>query len=453
MNNPSDDFRSGRLIRLMSENSRRMSGLHELFLKQRTQAVREMANLISAPLIQTRESTAIDRNHLPSRQPALFDENQLNAFGKGHLSSCFGEAFKKYDQRQIPRIPNGDLRMMSRVTRIQGEIRNFSVPASVEVEYDVPQDAWYLGEGISELFPFSLLMEVALQPCGFLSAYLDTYALVPYETFYFRNLDGNSQIVSHPGAGADLRGKTLVTQANLVNSVTSGGSVIQRFRFDVRSIENKPGRGVHFQGESTFGYFSASTMANQVGLDSGRKVSAWLQEVSLPQVEMIHLHNYRQGRPPFNQPLLPTGRFGFLDQIQYAPNGGRYKAGYIYSRIPVNPADWFYPFHFDGDPVMPGSLGIECVLEAIKASALAGLPGVNRAKGPMRFALLADKQPMSWRYRGQVTPAHHWVELEVHLHPTVKENNDLLLSGDANIWVDGTRIYQINNIGLRCYSE
>ena len=49
-----------------------------------------------------------------------------------------------------------------------------------------------------------------------------------------------------------------------------------------------------------------------------------------------------------------------------ARKGGRYGKGYVYASRPVNPQDWFYPFHFYQDPVMPGSLGVEAILEAMQ---------------------------------------------------------------------------------------
>lgn len=449
VNSQPDNTFPGWLSRIIRENSLRMSGLHALFLRQRGQALLEMTELIKHQSASLGVNQPASEFPNLSGQPVLFDTHQLDAFGAGNLTGCFGAAFMKYDGRQIPRIPNGDLRMMSRVIAIQGEARNFNLPASVDVEYDIPQDAWYLCEGVSEAIPYSLLMEIALQPCGFLSAYLDTYALVPYETFYFRNLDGHAQIVDHPRPGFDLRGKTVATRASLVTSVASGGTVIQKFRFSVRVKESEQNGGFHFQGESTFGYFSAQTMANQVGLDSGKQVATWLQEQPAAKVETVNLDVFRGKKPGFQGLTLPSGRLGFLDQVQFVRNGGRFGDGYLYARCPVNPADWFYPFHFSGDPVMPGSLGVECVLEALKASALAAGSGAGQSNHFSKFALISGSQPTTWRYRGQVTPAHRVMELEVHLKPTIHNMNEIILTGDANILVDGTRIYEIKNAGIR----
>jgi 3-hydroxymyristoyl/3-hydroxydecanoyl-(acyl carrier protein) dehydratase len=423
---------SARLAHLMGASSQRSSQAHDQFLTLRGGSLRQMQRLIElqmgGQLVEPNEQAAGF-----SARPALFDSLQLDEFGAGNFSGCFGPAFARYDRRNIPRIPNGDLKMMSRVVGIQGSLRDQRTPARIEVEYDVPVDAWYMRDCGGSEMPYSLLMEIALQPCGFLSAYLDTYALVAQESFYFRNLDGSARVVSSP----DVRGKILTTRAQMLTSVVSGGTVIQKFGFSISCD------GIDiYQGESTFGYFAPETMANQVGLDGGKPslpaikkedhTSGWVQEL-------------RSWRTP--APLhLPGGRFGLLENVLLIPNGGNFGRGYVHAQRPVNPQDWFYPFHFSGDPVMPGSLGVEAVLEALKAYGLPFLPEPG-LRGE-QFSLPVGA-PLSWRYRGQVTPQHILMELEIHLHTLEQSAAGLLLAGDASVWVDNLRIYEIKNAAVQ----
>ena len=68
-----------------------------------------------------------------------------------------------------------------------------------------PQDAWfYANENFSSL-PYSVWMEIALQPCGFLSAYMGTSLLFPEVDYYYRNLDGSARMLSD----ASVRGETV----------------------------------------------------------------------------------------------------------------------------------------------------------------------------------------------------------------------------------------------------
>jgi 3-hydroxymyristoyl/3-hydroxydecanoyl-(acyl carrier protein) dehydratase len=421
---------SARLAQLMGNNSRRNSQLHAQFLNLREASMQQIRDLIELQMGSAPHLLAVAQPVLVNARPALFDSQQLDHFGAGNFSGCFGPAFARYDTRRIPRIPNGDLKMMTRVVAIEGNLRDLRQPASVEVEYDVPSDAWYLRDCGSVEMPYSLLMEMALQPCGFLSAYLDTYALVPHESFYFRNLDGNACVVN----SLDVRGKTLTTCARLLTSVNSGGTVIQKFAFSVTCA----GQDI-YQGESTFGYFSTETMANQVGLDGGNPSQPWIRAQAGREGQTLNLTRWRSQASLH----LPMNRFSFLDAVELLPNGGAFGKGYVYASRPINPRDWFYPFHFSGDPVMPGSLGVEAVLEGFKAYALA--VNIGQEVRLAHFSLAAGAPAISWRYRGQITPQHKMMELEIHLHAVKQNAAGLLLSGDASVWVDNLRIYEVKN--------
>lgn len=433
-NNPTASI-PARLARLMGESSRRSSQLHRQFLSQRETALAQMCRLIELQLGSFQELPVSLAEAVVDAGPALFNSRQLDDFGAGNFSGCFGPAFARYDTRRIPRIPNGDLKMMSRVVAIEGKsASDLRTPARIVVEYDVPFDAWYLRDCGSSEMPYSLLMEIALQPCGFLSAYLNTYSLVPHEDFYFRNLDGSAKVVN----SLDVRGKTLTTSAQMLTSVASGGTVIQKFAFSVSCSEVQI-----YQGESTFGYFSTETMANQVGLDGGKSSQPWIRSQGNSSVQVFDLRRWRTSAALH----LPAGRFGLLENVSISPGGGKSGKGYIYARRPVNPQDWFYPFHFSGDPVMPGSLGVEAILEALKAYPLA-LQLCQGFPNPY-FTLPAGGPPSSWRYRGQVTPQHKMMELEIHLHRMDRAQAGLLLAGDANVWVDGLRIYEVKNLSVQ----
>jgi len=438
MNDLTLDPLSTRLAWLAGESSRRSSQAHADFLRQREASLKQIAHLVELSMLASLPAALDHHPARPGRPSILFDERQLSEFGTGKLSRCFGPSFARYDGRLVPRIPNGDLSMMSRVVEIQGHPGDFHYPAETVVEYDVPQDAWYFSAVGSGELPYFLLMEAALQPCGFLSVYLDTYALVPYESFYFRNLDGMARVT----AAVDVRGKTLTTRARLVSSVVSGGTVIQKFSFSVACAGTEI-----YQGDSTFGYFAAEAMASQVGLDHGQPVQPWFRLHPDERLAVIALQQ-GGGADGWLASLLPTGRLRCLDQASFSSTGGKYRLGYLYGLRKNDPQDWFYPYHFHGDSVMPGSLGVEAVLEALKLYSLAQASGGGKWR-PFSFRLPAGERGMSWRYRGQITPQNKLMELEVHLSDLQQRKGGLTISGDASVWVDGLRIYEVKNAALQ----
>ncbi len=49
----------------------------------------------------------------------------------------------------------------------------------------------------------------------------------------------------------------------------------------------------------------------------------------------------------------------------------------------VNPADWFFQAHFYQDPVWPGSLGLEAMLQLMKVEAMRRFGAADGALGAM----------------------------------------------------------------------
>ena len=90
---------------------------------------------------------------------------------------------------------------MSRVTRVDGPIGGMHVGSSVEAQYDVPRDAWYLGDSGAAVMPFSVLLEIALQPCGWLASYIGC-ALAGEADLVFRNLEGTGAVARPLGPSA-----------------------------------------------------------------------------------------------------------------------------------------------------------------------------------------------------------------------------------------------------------
>jgi len=70
---------------------------------------------------------------------------------------------------------------------------------TVVAEYDVPADAWYFEAAKSTAVPLSVLIEILLQPCGWLAAYLGS-ALTSSTDLSFRNLGGTATQYAEVGA-------------------------------------------------------------------------------------------------------------------------------------------------------------------------------------------------------------------------------------------------------------
>ncbi|MBI5239956.1 MAG: type I polyketide synthase, partial [Elusimicrobia bacterium] len=122
-----------------------------------------------------RRSSAAAQPALPAGAPvALFDSNSILAFATGKPSEAFGEPYKVFDsERVIARLPGPPYQVLDRITRIEGcEAFKLAAGGVVDAEYDVPKDAWYFKSNGQPTMPFGVLLEIALQPCGWLAAYV-----------------------------------------------------------------------------------------------------------------------------------------------------------------------------------------------------------------------------------------------------------------------------------------
>ncbi len=436
-----------RLQKILSENAQRRNVLHSQFLETQHNTLQHLSELINLQI------TAVDGSpdsHIEAPKqnlPVLFDRTQLEEFATRSMAKCFGPEFLIYEGRRHPRIPNGDLLLMSRILEIDGQRHHFDRPSSIVCEYDVPQEAWYFRSQENMSLPYSVWMEIALQPCGFLSAYLGTSLMYPEMDYFFRNLDGNSRVLRK----IDMRGKTITTHARLLSTVASGSTIIQKFEFTC-SCQDEP----VFSGESIFGFFPPQTMANQVGLDGGKKVlpayetegkglaGNWIDLTDPDQSSLFF--NQKPDRPDYN---LAGGQLNYLDRVFISADANAGKPGYIFAVKDNNPHSWFYSCHFFEDPVMPGSLGVEAICEAMQLYALQH--DLGRQFHSPQFGLSSDLA-LTWKYRGQIQPGTRQMKIEVDINDVIIHPDQVIIEGNASLWADTIRIYELQHIAI-CLTE
>jgi len=386
--------------------------------------------------VQVRDGIAIMKD-------APINEWHLEQFAFGSIADCFGEDFRLYDGRLTPRQPNSELKLISRILRVDGTRHVFDNNPSLISEYDVPLDAWYYDLNHAPTMPYSILMEIGLQPCGFLSAWLGSTLEYPQETFFFRNLDGDGKIHHLP----DLRGKTITNHVSLTSSTSYQGMIIQKFTYALSAD------GVTFyDGTASFGYFTTDALANQVGLDRGNPTYAWMDVNGVAPYVVDLTDDTVRGEyltAPEDKPhlRLPDDKLIFLDRVDIVADGGQDGMGYVHGYKKIDPTNWFYRCHFYQDPVMPGSLGVEAILQALQVFAMT--TGLADEFVSPRFDHL-DNHQFVWKYRGQVIPKNEFLHLEIHINGIERaDDNGIILRGTANLWRENMRIYEVRGVSLK----
>ena len=128
--------------------------------------------------------------------------------------------------RVIARLPRPPFSMIDQVTEVTGEPFVMQAGATCVAEVDPSRDPWYFADNRQERIPYAVLLEMSLQPCGWLSAYLGS-ALTSDEDLKFRNLGGDAVQLADVRADETL----LRTSARMTNVSSSAGMIIQHFTF------------------------------------------------------------------------------------------------------------------------------------------------------------------------------------------------------------------------------
>ncbi len=369
---------------------------------------------------QTAPSAKPDtRNPIPAAP--RYGPAKIMAYSNGKPSEAFGEPYRVFDEgRILARLPGPPYQFLDAITAVTGEPFVLKAGASCEAVYAVPPEAWYFAANRGPTMPFSILLEIALQPCGWLAAYCGS-ALTSPTDLSFRNLGGKATqfLAVTPSIG------TLTTTVKMTQVSSSGGMIIQHY--DMRVVAG--GRKV-YEGTTYFGFFAKDALVNQVGMPTA-KVPFLTGEQITNAAELPHA-------APF-----PDAMLRMVDRIEgYLPTGGRMGLGLIQGRIAVDPSFWFFTAHFYQDPVWPGSLGLESFLQLLKYVAFQKY-GPPPARGWQTVGLNREH---AWVYRGQVVPTDHVVT--VVLEVTAEDRVARRLTADGFLIVDGRIIYQMTGFTL-----
>ena len=463
-------------------------------------AVGEASSRGDTPRPRTPRPGALEGAGRPTPKQVLFDKDRILAFAIGKPSEAFGEPYRVFDdQRRIARLPGPPYQFLDRITEIEPTAWQLEPGGWIEAQYDVPPDAWYFRANRQASMPFCILLEVALQPCGWLAAYLGS-ALRSETDLSFRNLGGRATLHEEvfPDAG------TLATRVRLTNVSEAGGMIIEKY--DMRIL--REGRTM-YEGETSFGFFSKEALAQQVGIrDAGQRAYRPIESLSpncgtkncgtgvspvchhgpeARATEDMGLHSREElarGRlikmkdvaplTPIDPDgaiergaALPGRALRMIDEVEVlVPDGGPHGLGYVRGAATVNTDAWFFKAHFYQDPVWPGSLGLESFLQLLKVYALDRWDGDREGilgpavAGPAggvagrayRFEPIALGVEHTWTYRGQIIPGNKRVEVDAVI--TKREDGPkpmLLASGFLK--VDGVYIYEMVDFGLRLVRE
>ncbi len=140
-------------------------------------------------------------------------------------------------------------------------------------------------------------------------------------------------------------------------------------------------------------------------------------------------------------PQLPLPPMLMFDRITHIDDtGGDNGKGSVRAELDVDPELWFFKCHFEGDPVMPGCLGLDALWQMLGFFlGWGGSSGKGRALGG------------EIKFSGQVTDDIALVEYGIDLKRVMRSR---LALGIADGWVkaDGKVIYEAQDLRVGLFT-
>lgn len=140
---------------------------------------------------------------------------------------------------------------------------------------------------------------------------------------------------------------------------------------------------------------------------------------------------------------LPKPNMLMFDRIvRVNEDGGKYGKGEIIAELDIHKDLWFFKCHFQGDPVMPGCLGLDSMWQLTGFFLTwMGNKGKGRALGAGEI-----------KFSGQILPENKIVTYHIHIKRVI--NRKLILAiADGTVAVDGREVYTADSLRVGLFES
>ncbi|MCX7628348.1 MAG: 3-hydroxyacyl-[acyl-carrier-protein] dehydratase FabA [Methylophilaceae bacterium] len=139
-------------------------------------------------------------------------------------------------------------------------------------------------------------------------------------------------------------------------------------------------------------------------------------------------------------PLPPMLMFDRI--VTITEDGGQYGNGQVIAELDIKPDLWFFGCHFQGDPVMPGCLGLDAMWQLVGFFlGWRGGLGHGRALGAGEV-----------KFTGQVLPSGKLVTYRIDIKRLIMRKLVMGIA-DARMEVDGREIYTAKDLKVGLFTS
>ena len=139
-------------------------------------------------------------------------------------------------------------------------------------------------------------------------------------------------------------------------------------------------------------------------------------------------------------PLPPMLMFERIPRIN--DDGGAHGRGEAHAELDIDPSLWFFACHFEGDPVMPGCLGLDSLWQLLGFwMGWTGAPGRGRALGVGEV-----------KFSDTVLPSVKLVSFQVDVKRFIRRKLILAIA-DGTVLADGRPIYEATNLRVGLFTQ
>tara|TARA_B110001452_G_C15030621_1_gene360125 strand:- start:147 stop:650 length:504 start_codon:yes stop_codon:yes gene_type:complete len=140
-------------------------------------------------------------------------------------------------------------------------------------------------------------------------------------------------------------------------------------------------------------------------------------------------------------PLPPMLMFDRITKINQ--NEGIFKKGFINAELDIKENLWFFDCHFQGDPVMPGCLGLDAMWQLVGFFlGWTGEPGKGRALGVNAV-----------KFTGEVLKTVKMATYEIHIKRILKKEGTVVGLANGTLSADDKIIYTAENLKVGLFKS